>query len=194
MFETPMRPLRTVDGRLRGEPGTCPNCGVLTRRYDPEDAGLFRTGAVRVDVGFGWCRNCKEATECDLDDFLADYDPLPKVRAISATAEEPGAQFNATPMPAFFAEGACASDAPGDWTDAAAKMACRLCPFWFDCLEWALDNPEVTAAGVYGGMGPAERRSYLERRRKVMVGDLDHEERGADLGEIADEQPVRLAG
>lgn len=172
------RYLTAADGRIRGASGTCPNCGVLTRRRTRDNRKDFRDGTLRPDVGYGWCRNCKESTEQELDDFLADYDPTPKVRALSANVEEPGAHFMATPLPSFFADAPCGTGVAADYNDNQAKMDCRLCPFWFDCLEWALENPEVTGSGVYGGMTASERRSYLSRRRAVAEGEITHEELG----------------
>lgn len=46
---------------------------------------------------------------------------------------------------------------------ALAKQVCRRCPVRSDCLDWALTTGQD--AGVWGGLGPAERRALARTRR-----------------------------
>ena len=48
---------------------------------------------------------------------------------------------------------------------ADAKKVCAMCPVRTDCLNWAIEHDETE--GVWGGMGPAERRKEIKRRRTV---------------------------
>ncbi|MGW4798242.1 WhiB family transcriptional regulator [Nonomuraea sp. NPDC004297] len=42
---------------------------------------------------------------------------------------------------------------------------CRACPVQVACLTFALDNPDQTVDGIWGGMTPRERA----RARKVQT-------------------------
>ena len=46
-----------------------------------------------------------------------------------------------------------------------AKNVCERCPVRPDCLDWAIKHGE--SDGVWGGMGPAERKEEIQRRRTV---------------------------
>lgn len=39
----------------------------------------------------------------------------------------------------------------------AAKNVCSACPVRDECLAYALDNPELTVDGIWGGLTPRER-------------------------------------
>ena len=43
-----------------------------------------------------------------------------------------------------------------------AKAICRECPVTAECLEHAIESGEVY--GIWGGMGPKERRMLTSRR------------------------------
>ncbi|MEU1409246.1 WhiB family transcriptional regulator [Streptomyces sp. NPDC005728] len=43
------------------------------------------------------------------------------------------------------------------------RLMCAACPVVRSCLKWALANPELTVAGVWGGTTPAQRRVLRER-------------------------------
>lgn len=47
----------------------------------------------------------------------------------------------------------------------AAKYVCHSCPVLDDCRTFALDNPELTADGIWCGLTPRERN----RARKVAL-------------------------
>ena len=46
-----------------------------------------------------------------------------------------------------------------------ARRICLSCEVKGECLEWALDNREMTE-GVWGGLSPLQRRSEARRRRR----------------------------
>lgn len=49
-----------------------------------------------------------------------------------------------------------------------AKGICKsVCPVQVACLEYALQNPGATDAGIWGGTDPKERAKLRLRRRKV---------------------------
>lgn len=70
--------------------------------------------------------------------------------------------------PAWQAEGACHGRievmflAPGE-SSTPAKALCAVCPVIEQCLNYALEHPEWTAAGIWGGT--TERQRRLMRRR-----------------------------
>lgn len=43
----------------------------------------------------------------------------------------------------------------------AAKSMCRKCPVLAKCLKYALEHPELTRYGVWGGMSEGERKQIL---------------------------------
>lgn len=45
----------------------------------------------------------------------------------------------------------------------AAKQICRKCPVIRECLKYALENPEDTEYGVWGGLYELERRAIQRR-------------------------------
>ncbi len=45
-----------------------------------------------------------------------------------------------------------------------AKAICARCPFWRDCGEWALANPDVAGSGIFGGTNEADRDVIRARR------------------------------
>ncbi|MFI6950292.1 WhiB family transcriptional regulator [Streptomyces sp. NPDC050422] len=45
-----------------------------------------------------------------------------------------------------------------------AKAVCHGCPVREECLRWALENGQD--AGVWGGLGEAERRALKRRSRR----------------------------
>lgn len=47
-----------------------------------------------------------------------------------------------------------------------AKDVCRRCPSMQACGDWALEHPDWTSAGVWGGMSEDERRRELRRRSR----------------------------
>lgn len=56
-----------------------------------------------------------------------------------------------------------AEGSPGyERTAAPARAVCALCPVRVDCLVWAMTHG--IDEGIYGGLGPQERR-VLRRRR-----------------------------
>lgn len=59
----------------------------------------------------------------------------------------------------FFAE----KNATANRDVAQAKLVCRACPVRLACLDYALDNNEIS--GVYGGTTGKERRGLRKRRR-----------------------------
>lgn len=51
---------------------------------------------------------------------------------------------------------------PKGGTTRPAKKVCAACPVREKCLAYALENREIE--GVWGGLGPVERRALLRRR------------------------------
>lgn len=53
------------------------------------------------------------------------------------------------------------------------RMTCTACPLWSQCLGYASENEKY---GVWGGMTPSERRSFLEPNksaiRKKVISDF----------------------
>lgn len=49
-----------------------------------------------------------------------------------------------------------------------AKDICAGCPVMMDCLEWAIRNNET--GGIWGGLGPSERKEYKSRRARWSQG------------------------
>ena len=45
----------------------------------------------------------------------------------------------------------------------AAIQICRKCPVIRECLKYALENPEDTEYGVWGGLSELERRAIRRR-------------------------------
>ena len=50
-------------------------------------------------------------------------------------------------------------------TSQRAKDVCAECPVIKECLDHAITQHEES--GVWGGMGPAERKEEIKRRRTV---------------------------
>lgn len=46
----------------------------------------------------------------------------------------------------------------------AATRVCRTCPVVWSCLQWAVDHPRETDAGVWGGTTHLQRRALRRRR------------------------------
>lgn len=58
-------------------------------------------------------------------------------------------------------------DSGGDQATRLARKTCQQCPVRTECLEWALTwEPWEDQHGVFGGMGPKERRE-LRREREL---------------------------
>ncbi len=50
---------------------------------------------------------------------------------------------------------------------AQAKAECHRCPVMDRCREWALDNPRLAEAGVWGGLSEDERRALKRRNARA---------------------------
>lgn len=47
----------------------------------------------------------------------------------------------------------------GEWTASRrAKKVCAACPLLTECRSWALNHPQLTPVGVWGGLTETERR------------------------------------
>lgn len=77
-----------------------------------------------------------------------------------------------TPMADFIGPDntpACTED-PDKWfsTDPEdllqTRGVCEACPYRRPCLTYALDNPDVTAYGVWAGTTPVERKALRRNR------------------------------
>lgn len=55
-----------------------------------------------------------------------------------------------------------------DGLAAFAKEICRTCKVKDDCLQFALDN--TFTEGIWGGMGPRQRKDYKSKLRKKTRG------------------------
>lgn len=72
------------------------------------------------------------------------------------------------PIPA---EPTLCAEKPDDWFPEKGqpvgwvKALCRSCWMLQECRKYGLDHPDED--GVWGGLTPAERRSYVTKRRKA---------------------------
>ena len=46
-----------------------------------------------------------------------------------------------------------------------AKRVCRACEVRIECLEYAVEHEDITAAGIWGGMSERERRVIKRQLR-----------------------------
>lgn len=65
--------------------------------------------------------------------------------------------------PEWHARAACIGMHPSLFFDTGrninpAKAVCNRCPVRAECLQWALENPEMSRQGVWGGVGERARR------------------------------------